>query len=148
MASTKKKTKNKRTKSKSASGKKLKAAARSKRATKPDRPKRTSKKRKAATNTAVARAARNRRAGIVELPLETEPSSVDAISGRLSGDLQGLSQVEQADSESVDELGEEGNLFEASAVEGVEEADNAEGKEVHTHEVPEDDVPKEYLDDQ
>jgi hypothetical protein len=28
----------------------------------------------------------------------------------------------------------------------VEEADDAEGKEVRTHEVPEDDVPGEYLD--
>jgi hypothetical protein len=42
----------------------------------------------------------------------------------------------------------EGNLFEAGAVAGVEEADNADEKEVHTHEVPEDDVPKEYLDNE
>jgi hypothetical protein len=67
-------------------------------------------------------------------------------SGLLSGDLQGLSNVEGADSESVDELLEEGNAFEADAVSGVEEADSAEGKEVRTREVPEDDVPEEYLD--
>ena len=67
-------------------------------------------------------------------------------SGGQSGDLQGLSRVEQADSESVDELVEEGNVFEAGAVAGVEEADNADEREVHTHEVPEDDVPEEYLD--
>jgi N utilization substance protein A len=67
-------------------------------------------------------------------------------SGQQSGDLQGLSDVESADSESVDELLEEGNAFEADAVTGVEEADNADEKEVHTHEVPEDDVPDEYLD--
>jgi len=60
--------------------------------------------------------------------------------------LQGLSRAEQADSESVDELIEEGNAFEADAVAGVEEADNADEREVHTHEVPEDDVPDEYLD--
>jgi hypothetical protein len=60
--------------------------------------------------------------------------------------LQGLSRAEQADSESVDELVEEGNIFEAGAVAGVEEADNADEREVHTHEVPEDDVPEEYLD--
>lgn len=72
----------------------------------------------------------------------------DSASGRQSGDLQGLSRAEQADSESVDELVEEGNLFEAGAVAGVEEADNADEREVHTHEVPEDDVPKEYLDDE
>jgi|ERR1700722_1869056 len=70
----------------------------------------------------------------------------EARSGLLSGDLQGLSNVEGADSESVDELLEEGNAFEADAVSGVEEADNAEGKEVRTREVPEDDVPEEYLD--
>jgi hypothetical protein len=63
-----------------------------------------------------------------------------------SGDLQGLSDVEAADSESVDELLEEGNAFEADVVSGVERAGNDNQKEVHTHEVPEDDVPGEYLD--
>jgi len=63
-----------------------------------------------------------------------------------SEDFQGLSRAEAADSESVDELVEEGNAFEAGAVAGVEEADNADEKEVHTHEVAEDDVPEEYLD--
>jgi hypothetical protein len=61
-------------------------------------------------------------------------------------DLQGLSNVEQADSESVDELLEEGNAFEAGVVEGVEEADDSDEREVRTREVPEDDVPEEYLD--
>jgi hypothetical protein len=64
-----------------------------------------------------------------------------------SGDLQGLSRLEAADSESVDELIEEGNAFEADVVAGVESADDADEKEVHTHEVPEDDVPGEYLDE-
>ncbi len=50
------------------------------------------------------------------------------------------------DSESVDELIEEGNAFEADAVMGVESADDSDEKEVRTHEVPEDDVPEEYLD--
>jgi hypothetical protein len=67
-------------------------------------------------------------------------------SGRQSGDLQGLSRAEEADSESVDELLEEGNPFEAEAVAGVEEADDADEREVRTREVPEDDVPDEYLD--
>ena len=62
--------------------------------------------------------------------------------------MEGLSRRPVADSESVDELLEEGNAFEADAVAGVEEADNADEKEVHTHEVPEDDVPEEYLDEQ
>jgi len=68
--------------------------------------------------------------------------------GEQSGDLQGLSNIEAADSESVDELLEEGNAFEADVLSGVENADDAEGKEVHTHEVPEDDVPGEYLDEE
>ena len=63
-----------------------------------------------------------------------------------SGDLQGLSNVEGADSESVDELIEEGNAFEADVVSGVERAGNNDEKEVRTHEVAEDDVPGEYLD--
>jgi hypothetical protein len=71
-----------------------------------------------------------------------------ARSGGQSGDLQGLSDIERANSESVDELLEEGNSFEAEAVRGVEEAGNADEEEVHTHEVPEDDVPGEYLDNE
>jgi len=66
---------------------------------------------------------------------------------RQAEDIRGASRAEQADSESVDELVEEGNLFEAGAVAGVEEADDSDGKEVHTREVPEDDVPEEYLDE-
>ena len=69
-----------------------------------------------------------------------------AQSGGQSGDLQGLSRIEGADSESVDELLEEGNAFEADVVTGVENAEDADEREVRTHEVPEDDVPGEYLD--
>jgi hypothetical protein len=68
-----------------------------------------------------------------------------ARSGQQSGDLQGLSNVQGADSESVDELLEEGNSFEAEVVKGVEEAGDADAAEVRTHEVPEDDVPAKYL---
>jgi len=67
-------------------------------------------------------------------------------SSRALEDFEGVSRVEQADSESVDELVEEGNLFEAGAVAGVEEADDADEREVRTHELPEDDVPEEYDD--
>jgi hypothetical protein len=66
-------------------------------------------------------------------------------SGGQAGDLQGLSDREGASSESVDELLEEGNAFEAEVVKGVEDAGNADEREVRTHEVPEDDVPGEYL---
>jgi hypothetical protein len=69
-----------------------------------------------------------------------------ARSGGQSGDLQGLSNIAGADSESVDELLEEGNAFEADVVKGVQDAGDADEGEVRTHEVPRDDVPKEYLD--
>jgi hypothetical protein len=72
------------------------------------------------------------------------PEGLSARYGGQSGDLQGLSSREGADSESVDELLEEGNAFEAEVVKGVQDADD-EG-EVRTHEVPEDDVPGEYRD--
>jgi hypothetical protein len=75
-----------------------------------------------------------------------EPAGLGARSGGQSGDLQGLSNVGRANSESVDELLEEGNAFEAEVVKGVEDAGDADQGEVHTHEVPEDDVPGEYLD--
>jgi len=61
-----------------------------------------------------------------------------------SGDLQGISDIAGADSESLTELLEEGNSFEAEAVDGVENAKDPDVSEVKTREVPEDDVPKEY----
>ena len=64
-----------------------------------------------------------------------------------SGDNQQLSNLADADSESVEELAEEGNAFEAGVVEGVENAPDADVSEVTTREVPEDDVPEEYRDD-
>ena len=69
-----------------------------------------------------------------------------ARSGEQSGDLQGLSNVQGADSESVDELLEEGNALEADVVKGVQDAGDADEGEVRTHEVPQDDVPGEYRD--
>lgn len=64
-----------------------------------------------------------------------------------SGDVQELSNLEDAEAESVEELVEEGNSFEASVVEGVEDAPDADVAEVTTREVPEDDVPEEYRDE-
>jgi hypothetical protein len=66
--------------------------------------------------------------------------------GGQSGDVQGLSESESADSESVSELAEEGQDYEAEVVSGVENAPDADRGEVKTHEVPEDDVPPEYLE--
>ena len=59
--------------------------------------------------------------------------------------MQGLSNAAEADSESVEELAEEGQSFEAEAIDAVENAPDADVAEVTTREVLEDDVPEEYL---
>jgi len=63
-----------------------------------------------------------------------------------AGDIQQLRDRPYADSESAEELLEEGNAFEAGIVAGVEDAPDPDQGEVRTREVPEDDVPEEYLD--
>jgi hypothetical protein len=60
-----------------------------------------------------------------------------------SGDTQGLADSEDVGSESVEELVEEGQTLEAAIIEGVEEAGDV--GEVRTRQVPTDDVPEEYL---
>jgi len=62
-----------------------------------------------------------------------------------AGDIQGLSNLAEAGSESVQELVAEGQFFEAEVISGIENAPDADEAEVTTHEVPEDDVPSEYL---
>ena len=76
--------------------------------------------------------------------VSAKPRSRVARAGAGSGDLQGISTVEDVDSESEDELLEEGQSFEAGIIGGVERAGDEEGSEVVTHEVLEDDVPREY----
>lgn len=61
-----------------------------------------------------------------------------------SGDTQGLSKEEMANSESVEELAADGQAFEAAAVSGVEDAADPDVHEVTTKQVLEDDVPREY----
>jgi len=63
-----------------------------------------------------------------------------------SGDLQGLPDLPQADSQSVRELAAEGQAFEAMAVNAVENAPPADEGDLKPREVPEDDVPPEYTD--
>jgi hypothetical protein len=147
--STKKPTKPKKTVRKKAALTKVKKRSK-KLTTKNPAPKKTQKrkaqKKKAPKKKAAAKKqSRKKSTRVRELayPSERRASSMD----EQSGDLQGLSRHESADSESVDELIEEGNAFEADVVAGVESADNADEQEVHTHEVPEDDVPAEYLDE-
>jgi len=73
-----------------------------------------------------------------------EQRGLGARSGGQSGDTQGLSANPALDSESVEELLEEGQSFEAEVLSGVENAPDPDQSEVRTHEVAEDDVPGEY----
>ncbi len=143
---TKRKSNKKRTKSKTTAGKQAMPAKRlanaKRRAPGKSAKKKGTPKKTAMKKAAVKKARTGQSLDSAVLPLRGRRPG----SGGQSGDLQGLSNVEAADSESVDELLEEGNAFEADVVAGVEDADAAEEKEVRTHEVPEDDVPGEYLD--
>lgn len=78
-------------------------------------------------------------------PLQERGLGLEA--GGQSGDTEGLSRAELADSESVEELVEEGQAFEAGVISGVENAPDADRGPVRTRQVPEDDVPEEYIDE-
>jgi hypothetical protein len=78
--------------------------------------------------------------------VQLKPRARTAASGAGGGDFGGVSTVEDFDSESADELLEEGQTFEAGIVSGVENARDPDQGEVRTREVLEDDVPKEYDD--
>jgi hypothetical protein len=158
---TKKKSKKRQTKSRRTAGKKvapMKKAVKKKLAKKRVTPKKKLAKKKADVKTKAGgkRPTGGKTAGARKKQVRGKSQSVDTVasepkglgarSGGQSGDLQGLSNVEGADSESVDELLEEGNAFEAEVVKGVEDAGDADEGEVRTHEVPQDDVPGEYLD--
>lgn len=74
-------------------------------------------------------------------------TSTRTISGEQASDLQGLSEIEEGDFESIAELAAEGQAFEAEVLDGVENAPDPDVAQVTTREVPEDDVPLEYLED-
>jgi len=78
--------------------------------------------------------------------VSTRPKGVGPGSAGQSGDTQGLSDVAEAGSESVEELVEEGQAFEAQVIAGVENAPDPDEAEVRSKQVPEDDVPPEYLE--
>ena len=80
------------------------------------------------------------------LPDQGWRRGMGAEAGGQSGDTEALSRSEIADSESVEELLEEGQSFEAGIVDAVENAPDADEGPIRTREVPEDDVPEEYLD--
>jgi hypothetical protein len=159
----KNKTNKKRTKPKGSAGKKRKPMnkrVKKKLAKKRGTPKKKLAKKKPALKKAAAKARGKKTTGAktpaaLRTRVRGKSQSVDteafALEGQRarggqSGDLQGLSNIEGADSESVAELMEEGNAFEADAVAGVEHAGETDQKEVRTHEVPQDDVPGEYRD--
>ena len=77
-----------------------------------------------------------------ELLAEQEGVAAAAVDGEVppadedSGDVEGLSKVPEASSESVEELVDEGQYFEAEVVDGVENAPPADVAEVTTHERP------------
>src|ERR1700724_220910 len=76
--------------------------------------------------------------GLFDTPRPTPPRGIGLEAGGQAGDTMGLSRDEMAGPESVEELIEEGQAYEAAAISGVEDAPDAD---------PEDDVPDEYLDD-
>jgi len=78
--------------------------------------------------------------------VSTEEHGTGSLSAGQSGDTQGLSDIAEAGAESVAELVEEGQSFEAEAIGGVQDALDPDVSEVHATEVPEDDVPSEYLE--
>jgi hypothetical protein len=78
--------------------------------------------------------------------VSTREKGMGPSSAGQSGDTQGLSDVPEAGTESVEELVEEGQALEAGLISGVEDAPDADVAEVHTRQVPEDDVPPEYLE--
>jgi len=151
---TKKRTKQKQTKSKRTAGQKVtlvRKSVKKKLAKKRVTPKKKLAKKKAAPRGAAVKtgAALKRQVRGISQSVDTVAVALEGQGARVgeqSGDLQGLSNVAAANSESVDELIEEGNAFEAEVVKGVEDAEDADEGEVHTHEVPQDDVPGEYLD--
>lgn len=85
--------------------------------------------------------------GVETVPLSAiRPKARSARVGGGASDYTGVSPVQGADSESPRELLEEGQTFEAEIVSSVQNVPIADKSEVRTREVPEDDVPPEYLD--
>lgn len=83
-----------------------------------------------------------------DLGTAVDAEDVPSTDGEQSGDLQGLPDDADADSQSVRELVAEGQAFEAEVISGIENAPLADEGEIRTREVPEDDVPGEYREQQ
>src|SRR5579864_6089248 len=102
------------------------------------------KKKSSAKKKSAAKKATRRRAEVINPITPSGRRGLGPESGGQSGDTQGLSRRSYDDSESVEELMEEGQYMEAEAVSGVENAPDADQGEVRTRQFPEDDVPEEY----
>ena len=79
--------------------------------------------------------------------LRVEENDPQVVKGRMSGDVQNLSAQELNDSESVEELVEEGQDFEGELIQGIENAPPADQGDVKTHGSPDaDKEPPDYKD--
>jgi hypothetical protein len=108
------------------------------------RQKSAAKKKSSAKKKPVTKKATRRRADVINPVTPSGRRGLGPESGGQSGDTQGLSRRSYDDSESVEELMEEGQYMEAEAVSGVENARDADQGEVRTTQFPENDVPEEY----
>lgn len=79
-------------------------------------------------------------------PVKKQPPGTGSEAAGQSGDIQGLPGREDVENEGVRELQEEGQFFEASVVDGVENRSFDEEGEVRVRQRPEDDLPPEYTD--
>ncbi len=66
--------------------------------------------------------------------LDNDTDQGGADSGGQSGDTQGLSSIAEDSEESVEELAETGQAFEAEIISGVEDAADHPERPVYTHE--------------
>ena len=81
----------------------------------------------------VKRKLRNDEVPIDELENDSEEAAASDSAGQ-SGDAQGLSQIADADEESVEELAETDQAYEAETVEGLEDAADHPERPVQTRE--------------
>ena len=82
--------------------------------------------------------------------IANDVQSLESSTAGLAGDGQDLSDVEEANDESVEELAASGQALEASVVEGVEDAAAHPERPVHTHEGygrPDDVIPRDPDED-
>jgi hypothetical protein len=94
--------------------------------------------------------------GSVENPLPEEqmlegggdesPEGPD--SGGMSGDVEGLDDDAEASDQSVEELVEDGQYFEAEVIDGIENAPDADEGEVVVHDRPETPMDREDISDE